>query len=169
MSTKYHPAELKFFQEFKTNSLEEINTEGSKRIYSLKFKVGANANHIIRKAFVDLKHKCESDDDCISGGILKEWLGYDGNCVAKHLCFRQKNNSVLWQKDDCIVILYGEYVSRNRANSFSVFWNFETLEPIIKSFVEYANGYIFEQCVTGQIEFVNIGNAVSITYLNSTF
>jgi len=89
--------------------------------------------------------------------------------MINHLSFRNKNNSVFWRKDNYIIILYGEYLSEKiNANneSFSLFWNFEKLKPIIKSFVEYANNYISGQCVVGKIEFVNIGDKVNITYFD---
>ena len=167
---KYHPDELKFIQEFKTELLSGMNSGGLKRIYSLKFEIN---NNVIPEAYHELKGKCESDE---SKNILKEWLG-DSDMI-NHLSFRQKDNSVFWHEDKCIVILYGEHLSEQiyseiksqiRCNSpfssFSLFWNLEKLKPIIKSFVEYSNNYISEQCISGKIEFVNMGDKVNITYL----
>ena len=165
---KYHPDELKFIQEFKTEFLSRTNSEGLKRIYSLKFKIN---NDVTSEAYNKLKEKCESNE---SKNILKEWLG--DSDIINHLSFRQKDNSVFWRKDKCIVILYGEHLSEQiyseiksqiRCNapfsSFSLFWNLEKLKPIIKSFVEYANDYISEQCISGELEFVNVGDNVNIT------
>jgi hypothetical protein len=160
---KYDSDELKFIQEFKTDFLSGIDSEGLKRIYSLEFRIPDN---IILECYNKLKEKCESDE---SESVLKEWLG--DNEIINHLSFRHKNNSVFWRKDKYIIILYGENLSKktyserhNSNDSFSLFWNFEKLKPIIKSFLEYANNYISDQCILGRIEFVNMGDKVNITY-----
>ena len=159
---KYDPDELKFIQEFKTELLSGMGSEGLKRIYSLKFKIN---NGVIPQTYNELKEKCESNE---SKNILKEWLG--DSDIINYLSFRQKDNLAFWRKDKCIVILYIEYLSEQiycemkGKDSFSLFWNLERLNSIIKSFVDYANEYISEQYISGKIEFVNIGDKVNITY-----
>jgi len=63
---KYYPNELKFIQEFKTEFLSGMDSEGFKHIYSLKFKI---KNNVIPESYNELKEKCESDG---SKNILKD-------------------------------------------------------------------------------------------------
>jgi len=162
MDNKYHPDELKFMQEFKipqNNNQEKV----LKRIYSLKFK-----QKNVSSKFIELKEKCENDYD---KSFMKEWL--QNSELIDHLSFRQKNNNVLWQKDDDIIILYGEYLPKTTYYkvlqsdfdvNFKEFWNKDVLNPIIDNFVNFVNNYTSTNNVTGKIEFVNIGDNVNITY-----
>lgn len=168
--SKYHPNELKFMQNFKIELIDELDFDKLKRIYSLKFKTTN-----ISEKWIELKNKCENDE---SRDFIRTWLD-DESFETKllninNIYFRQENNYVMWPKDDHIVILYGEYVpdvllsekkKEEYGLKFKFFWNYDKLNPIIESFVRFANTCILEESVSGKIEFVNMGDNVSLTYL----
>jgi len=166
---KYHPDEVKFFQGFQ---IDHDENDTLKRVYSLKFKTKE-----LSEKWSELKNKCENDED---KSFLKEWIyQYDEN-LFKHLSFRQKNNFGFWRQDDDeykdndIVILYCEYINENLwkgleddySTRFNYMWNTKVLKAIINDFINYANKYTSQDCVSGKIEFRHSGEKVNVSYLS---